>query len=76
MADSATWQARKDEAELALHRLATGAAVEEIAAPDGSRTRFGPGDMTKLQEYIKFCDQQIAQATTGNRRPIYFVGGR
>lgn len=76
MADSATWQARKDEAELALHRLATGGAVEEITAPDGSHTRFGPGDIVKLQGYIKFCDQQISQANSGNRRPIYFVGGR
>jgi hypothetical protein len=54
----------------------TGSAVVEIAAPNGSRTRFTEADLGKLQSYINFCEQQIEQATRGFRRPIYFRGGQ
>jgi gpW len=66
-----TW---RDEAEQALHRLATGSMVEEIAGPNNMRTRFMAADMDKLQKYIEFLDGQISRVTSGMRqRPIYFT---
>ncbi|MCL5745016.1 MAG: gpW family protein [Acidobacteria bacterium] len=77
MADLDTLRTRLTEAETALHRLQTGSAVEEIAAPDGSRTRFMPTDAARLEAYIGSLTQQIERASRGfPRGPIYFTGGR
>ncbi|HEY3417756.1 MAG TPA: gpW family head-tail joining protein [Armatimonadota bacterium] len=77
MADTATLQARRTEAETALHRLQTGSSVEEVSAPDGTRTRFTPADAVRLENYIASLGRQIESAGRGfPRGPIYFRGGR
>ena len=77
MADLATLQQWKTDAESALQRLMSGASVQEITAPDGSKIVYNAANTALLEGYIAKLDTQIAAASGGpSRRPLYFVGGR
>ena len=72
MADLATLQARKLEAELALHKLATGGQRQTIEY-DGRRTTYAAADLDKLRAYVADLQRQIDAATGAaplGRRPM------
>lgn len=75
MADATTLETRLDEAETALHRLMTGARVEELDSPSG-KVKYTPATMGELKRYIGWLKQQIEAATRGSRRPVFFEFGR
>jgi hypothetical protein len=69
MTDSATLEARLEEAEAALHRLLTGAQVVELrhAAGPASRTGiFTRAEVGPLRAYIADLRRQLG-LTTGRR---------
>lgn len=58
-------------AELALHKLMTGAQVVSVDV-DGHRVQYTPADYTDLQKYIRELEYELGLGTP--RRPIQFVG--
>ncbi len=78
MADLATLNARKAEAEAALHKLLTGTMVVQLshgANGDQSARTFTAANSDSLRMYIADLSNQIARLTGGARRgPIYFGG--
>lgn len=62
--DLTTLQARRDEAAVALHNLATGSRVEEVWSRDGRKMRFTNLTRSDLQDYINTLDALIADLTS------------
>ena len=68
--DAATIQTRISEVETAIHNLMTGAREVEIAFGD-RRVRYTEANLTDLQRYLAWLQQQLEALTNGRRRPIY-----
>ena len=73
MASLTVLNQRLDEAETAMHRLATGSMVEEITGPNQTKTKFMPSDMAKLEKYVGYLKSQIAAANGRGCKPIGFT---
>lgn len=73
MADLPTLKTRLVEAELALHRVATGKAVE-LVTEDGSTVRYNRANQEKLELYVRELTTQIASIEAPSRRrgPVQF----
>lgn len=78
MADVATLQLRLAEAEVAYHKLQTGAAKVSVQQDDMQVT-FNLASIDRLRTYIAELKSQLAAAgavdgsTIGRRRPLYPV---
>ena len=76
MADTATLQTRLLEAELAYHKLMTGAASVQVQQDDMQVT-FNIASVDRLRTYIAELKSQLAAAgavdvsTIGRRKPLY-----
>ena len=71
MADTATLEARLEEAETTLHRVLTGESVTVIAY-DGHRTEYSPASAGDLRRYIGVLKRELGIATApGSRRVIF-----
>lgn len=71
MADTATLEARLEDAETALHQLALGQQVT-VVGYDGHRTEFAPGDESRLRRYIATLRRQLGrQVGRGSHRVIF-----
>lgn len=72
-ADLATLQARRDEADAALHQLLTGTKAVQVRNAAGRFVVYAQPDVAQLRAYIASLDAQIAVlqgAATLARRPI------
>jgi len=78
MADLATLQTWKLEAELALHKLNCGQAKVQVtfgSAGENSSVTYTAADADKLRAYISELTSQINRLNGGPvRGPIYFSG--
>lgn len=71
MADTATLQARLDEAEDALHRLMIGASVVEVSYED-HQTKFTRADEAKLRRYIQQLKRDLGLPVASASRRVAF----
>lgn len=62
MADLATLQAWRTEAEAARHAIALGQGVQEVQR-DGRRVIYTRANLADLQQYIRDLDRQISELT-------------
>jgi len=75
MADLATLKTRLDEAETALHALATGQQSVSVRYPDGKQVDFTAARQRELERYIANLRVQITRAEGGKRAPrLVFTG--
>ncbi|APX21713.1 MAG: hypothetical protein CML50_00720 [Rhodobacteraceae bacterium] len=71
MADTATLEARLEDAEEALHAVLMGESVT-VVAYDGHRTEYGPANEAGLRRYIASLKRQLGQGgVRGSRRVIF-----
>lgn len=72
MADTATLQARLDEAEAALHALRVGQSVAQVRTADGKQVSYVATDVGKLQAYVNGLKRQLGQRPRGSAIGVGF----
>ncbi|GGG59822.1 hypothetical protein GCM10011415_02220 [Salipiger pallidus] len=71
MADTATLEARLEEAEEALHQVLIGQSVT-VTAYDGHRTEYGPAKEGELRRYIGSLKRELGRGRgPGSRRVVF-----
>ncbi|WNO10423.1 gpW family head-tail joining protein [Teredinibacter sp. KSP-S5-2] len=73
MADIAILKTRLEEAEMALHKLMTGAREVKVKVDDYGETTFSETNMANLERYIAKLKQDIARALGRPRRKPLFI---
>lgn len=71
MADTATLEARLEEAEEALHLVLIGQSVT-VTAYDGHRTEYSPAREGELRRYIGRLRRDLGRATGPGSRRVMF----
>lgn len=76
MTDTATLQTWLAEAEVARHKLVTGAAVASVSYEGKGQVTYSKADLDKLDAYIASLRSQLSAADgtpTTRRRPIHLT---